>query len=119
MDEVIADLRARVEELRQQGAPPRTRYSPEFRAQVLAVVREHQARGFSLRGVAQAVGLKDSTVARWLQTETRPEAALRRVVVELEAESQSEAARIVIFAGRLRIEGLGLPDVVQLVRALA
>jgi len=119
VDESIASLRARVEELRAQGAPARSRYTPEFRAQVLAVVSEHQARGLSLRGVARAAGLKEWTVMRWLRAQQRPEASLRRVVVEPESESAAEKRRLVVFAGHLRIEGLALADVVQLVRAIA
>lgn len=117
LDREISDLRAHVEEQQAKGAPTRTRYSPEFRRRVADLVRERQTQGLSIRGVARSVGLREATVQRWLQA--RPtEARLRQVVVEADPIDSNGVGRLVVFAGPLRIEGLDLADLTELVRRL-
>jgi DNA invertase Pin-like site-specific DNA recombinase len=117
LDREIAELRAHVERQQAKGAPTRTRYSQEFRQRVLALVRERQAQGLSIRGVARAVGLKETTVQRWLQAGPQ-NAGLRQVVLEAEPTTSNRFDRLVVFAGPLRIEGLDLASLSELVRRL-
>lgn len=117
MDEEIAELRAHVEERRAQRAPVRTRYTPEFRQRVLKVVREQQAEGVSLWKTGRSLGLKETTLQRWLQAGST-ESGLRRVVVEPEPVGSIGSSRLVVFAGPLRIEGLDVAGLAQLVRGL-
>lgn len=118
MDEEIAELRAYVEERRAQGAPVRTRYTPEFRQRVLKVVREQQAEGSSLGRVGRLLNLKETTLQRWLEAESM-EAGLRRVILEPEPVGSIGPNRLVVFAGPLRIEGLDVAGLAQLVRGLS
>jgi len=118
LDREIAEVRARVDELRAMGAPTRTRYSREFRQRVVELVREQQRQGFSLRGVARAVGLREATLQRWVRDGSAAESGLRRVVVE-PLPIGSAGPDLVVFAGPLRIEGLDVGRLSELVRRLA
>jgi transposase-like protein len=118
LDRRIAELRSHVEEQRAKGAPTRTRYSREFRRRVLVLVREQQAEGLSIRGVVRAIGLKEKTVQRWLQAGPQ-KVGLRQVVVAAEPIASNGVGRLVVFAGPLRIEGLDVAELAQLVRGLA
>ena len=138
MDERVRQLRATVEELRHSSAPKATRFSAEFREQVIALAKEKRAAGTPVVQTASEVGLHVRTIRRWLRGipkragdkaarkagGTAPKRHFRRVTVAL-ADSETSAARLsspasgpIVLVGSLRIEGLDLDGVVRLVRAL-
>ncbi len=130
MDERVRQLRATVEALRQGSKPKATRFPAGFREQVIALAKERRAAGTSLVRTASELGLHVRTIGRWLRGTpnqaggTAPKRHFRRVTVAptsgekaVPSVPAAAAALVVIVAG-LRIEGLDLDGVVQLVRAL-
>jgi len=138
MDERVRQLRATVEELRHSSAPKATRFSAEFREQVIALAKEKRAAGTPVVQTASEVGLHVRTIRRWLRGipkragdkaarkagGTAPKRHFRRVTVAPERIEETvpsaftQAAALVAIVGGVRIEGLDFDGVVRLVRAL-
>jgi len=93
-------------------------YPAPLRERVLATIDAQVARGASPRGVARALGIPQHTIDRW--RERQPEALFRPVVVEAQVAPAESASAVVVHGPRgLRIEGLDLATLAELLRRLA
>ena len=59
MEELIAELRARIE------SRPGRRYSPELKADVIALVEEMEAQKWSQSKIVQTLGTNWTTIESW------------------------------------------------------
>lgn len=98
------------------------RFPEEGRLAALAFAQRELAKGIHSSVVAKQLGLNDWTLQRWLQRSradalatTRP--AFKRVKVRAQVAS-TESFRVAGPCG-LQIEGLSLPALTELIRALS
>jgi transposase-like protein len=90
-------------------------YSPELKARIVAYVEQRRAAGFSQRVVSEEVGVKWTTLRRWVSK--TPTTALVPVAVRPSAPTRTVELSLVTPSG-YRLEGLDAPDAVALFRAL-
>jgi len=77
--------------------------------------RTHQ----SFSEIAEALGISTVTLGRWLDTESESSPSrFREVVVEPLQPSPTSPALTVVLPSGLRVEGLGLSQVIELSQAL-
>lgn len=118
MSEAISELRAEVYERR--GLPPRSRFSSELRARLLAVVVGEQSQGRSIPEISENLGLRLKTLKGWLRDAGRTESpVLRRVVLAPEELYPLPTSALIVSMGNVRVEGLDLEGLVYLLRALS
>ncbi len=100
------------------------KYAAEIRERVLAYARRRRAEGGGIKSIAAELGLPWQTLDYWLHGR-KPEARSEKVPllpVTLEAEviKRTGEATLVVHGPRgLRIEGLDIEDLADLVRRLA
>jgi hypothetical protein len=102
-------------------------YPEALRHAVIAFAQQQRAQGMSLAPVAESLGLSPLTLTRWLERPTQASAmALFRPVSLAAVEPVSAVvvrpsgpALVVHGPAGLRIEGLDLDTLTQLVRRLA
>lgn len=102
------------------GRPGRgARYSEELQREAVSLTASGMASGESLAAMSRALGVRAATLGRWLERVGRRE-PLRRV--EVVREEASEAARpsrlVLVTPAGIRIEGLRVEDVPELLRVL-
>ena len=124
-DRVVAKLRheLRRAEGSREGVPA------EVRRQVVELAREERAAGRTVRALAQALGVHETTVCRWARgmAVTAPEAAARpsgfaSVTVAGSASSRAEprtAALRLVHPSGLVVEGLDVAGVAALLARLS
>jgi transposase len=104
-------------ELGRLGPRGRGRAYPEaFRVRVIAYVEARRAEGASARDAGAEIGVDWRTLLRW--SPRSPPAAFERVVVRDDVPAASPALIMHGPCG-IRIEGLDLASVVELLRRLA
>ena len=116
-------LQARRFENRRQ--PTGTRYSAAFRAEVVVHARGQVRAGVAVSRIARDLALRPKTLTLWMR-DTRV-SKLRAVRVERDARPVSvtgavaavERRVVVVTPGGVRVEGLDLDGVVQVLRLLA
>ena len=116
-------LQARRFENRRQ--PTGTRYSAAFRAEVVFHARARVRAGVAVSRIARDLGLRPKTLTLWMRGV--PVSKLRTVRVERDAQPVPAAATVATAEQRLvvvtpsgvRVEGLDLDGIVQLMRSLA
>ena len=116
MENVREELQLEISKLGPRG---RGRAYPKgLMGKLLSYTVARRRQGAKLVEVAAELGLKSHTLSRWLG-EKRPSASFERV--EVVATAASPAARKLIVHGPrgLRVEGLELADVAELVRRVA
>ena len=116
MDKVREELQLEISKLGPRG---RGRGYPKgLMGKLLSYTVARRRQGAKLVEVAAELGMKSHTLSRWLG-EKRPSASFERV--EVVATAASPAARKLIVHGPrgLRVEGLELADVAELVRRVA
>jgi len=100
------------------GPRGRTSRIPDaVRGEVLAYARRERAAGRSWAGIAHAVGLSAGALKNWSQTPA-PARRLVPVAVATPAPEEPGAALVVVSPGGYRVEGLDLPTMTALLRAL-
>ena len=107
------------QELSKLGPRGRGRTYPKgLMGKLLSYTVARRRQGAKLVEVAAELGMKSHTLSRWLG-EKRPSASFERV--EVVATAAPPAARKLIVHGPrgLRVEGLELADVAELVRRVA
>ena len=125
-DRVVAKLRheLRRAEGSREGVPA------EVRRQVVELAREERTAGRTVRALAQALGVHETTVCRWargMAVITAPEAAARQsgfasVTVAGSASSRAEprtAALRLVHPSGLVVEGLDVAGVAALLARLS
>lgn len=91
------------------------RPSERFKRKVLARWRWLAARGVDLEQAASEIGVAVADLRAW----TRDQEGEAPLLVSVQVEAESTTRReIVVLAGGVRIEGLSVADVVELVRRL-
>ncbi len=95
---------------------PRLRYTPEMRAQAMAYARRRLVAGVGLELIARELRLGQRTLSGWLRADDAPAHSFRTVQVEDAPEPR--AALVVHLPGGLRIEGLDVAGLAELIRRL-
>ena len=119
MDEGVRRIRSQISRFRQGRRSTAVRYPAAFRLEVLAIARRRRARGAGVARIARELGLAPWTLALWLRK--RPSGVLRVVDVTPDpapVSAPSVAGPVLITPQGVRIEGLDLPALVMLLRAL-
>lgn len=93
---------------------PRLRYTAELRAEAVAYARKRLASGGTLTAVSRELGVAANTLQAWLAVE-RPSPAFRSVEI---SEDATRSALVVYGPCRLRIEGLDVAALTELLRRL-
>ena len=117
-------LRSQARQFTNRRKPTATRYSAAFRAEVVLIARARVADGIAVARIARELGLRTQTLSLWLRG--TPATALRAVRVERDPDSAIPVAvatsgirPVVVTPSGLRVEGLDLAGIVQLMRSLA
>ena len=105
--------------------PTGTRYSPAFRAEVVIHARDQVRAGVAVSRIARDLGLRPKTLTLWMR-DTRV-SKLRAVRVEHDgrpvsataAVAAAERRLVVVTPSGVRVEGLDVDGVVQVLRLLA
>jgi len=125
MDERLRELRRRLGGLRRSGRRRRREYPAELRVEVVSYSTARQEQGVSLARLAADLGLPYSTLCLWMKQE-RSVRPFRQVVVgRSETESvpqepgRDTATLTVVTPSGYRVEGLGVNELLALLRALA
>lgn len=127
--ETAAKLKEELEARRELGT--RGRFTDALRQRVLEYLRARQQQGGTQEEVARELGMSSWTLSRWSGQARRAEtgeaasapgaqrpAAFRAVEVKSAATGRTGA--LVLHApGGVKVEGLGLADVVALLRGLS
>ena len=116
MESVREELRQEVSKLgpRGRGRP----YPKGLMGKLLSYTVARRRQGAKLVEVAAELGMKSHTLSRWLG-EKRPSASFERVEVVASA-APSAAPKLVVHGPRgIRVEGLDVADVAELVRRVA
>jgi len=96
------------------------RYPAELRDAVVAFTHEERRLGRRRGRVAHELGLTEQTLAHWMRVAAP---AMRPVVVAPRAAAtrtrEPSARPILVLVGGHRVEGLGIDELVTVVRALA
>ena len=91
-----------------------------LRAAIAAYARRVRAHGASLDAVAATIGVSPESIRRWTQVAAGSSRPRGLVPVVLCAEpAPADRAMTVTAPGGYRVEGLTLPEVATLLRALA
>jgi len=108
-------------DLRRHGRARGKRFAPELRQRIVAYAERRRREGASWMTIATELGACFETVRRWCGGGSVPTVRpLRRVEVMAEpvVAMSARAPLAVVTPNGLRIEGVGLDEVIALVRAL-
>lgn len=107
-------------ELRRHDGGRGKRFAPELRERLVAFAEARRAEGASWKAIATELGACVETLRRWCTPEAGVAPRLRpvQIVAAPVFEAPSHSVKTVVTPNGLRIEGLGLDEVVALVRAL-
>lgn len=117
MSDSVRQLHRGIVRARQGSTGRGCRYPAELRIAVARQVRAWRSQGESWAAISRELGLPSLTLQRWLESENP--AGFRPVVVGSEDGRDPDAKPVVVLPNGIRIEGLGMPDLVAFVRALS
>jgi transposase len=113
-------MKTKSEQLREaieaSGHGRKRRYSPRLKREILEHVAQERARGVAMTSIAERLGVAQDTLYTW-QREARSESAQR--FVKLEVAAPNAAAIAVHGAAGIRVSGLSVAQLADLLRALA
>lgn len=114
-------LRSQALQFANRRKPTGTRFSAAFRAEVVSHARTRARDGAALARIARDLGLRPKTLARWMRQ--TPASKLRAVRVERDERPDLAAAApdrriVVVTPSGIRVEGLDIAGVAQLMRSL-
>jgi hypothetical protein len=120
----LAELRREIQRFQRPDRPRAARYPRELRREIGRLARHAHASGTSFASFARRLGVAPTWVLRARQPDVRipqrkPGAVRPVVVTPVASPSPARAATAVTLPTGLRIEGLGVPEIVALIRALA
>jgi len=118
-------LRSQARQFANRRKPTGTRYSSAFRAEVAAHAHVEVREGVAVARIARDLGLRPKTLTLWMRR--MPASKLRAVSVEHDprpgpmpaAVATPERRAVVVTPSGVRVEGLDLDGIVQLMRSLA
>ena len=118
-------LRSQARQFENRRKPTGTRYSPAFRAEVVTHAHAEVRKGVAVARIACDLGLRPKTLTLWMRR--MPASKLRAVRVEHDprpgpmpaAEAIPERRAVIVTPSGVRVEGLDLDGIVQLMRSLA
>ena len=119
MDEVKR-LRERIANA-DRNARGRRQYGVELRRDLVAFARQRIGEGESATAAAKELGLNPATVIGWLKTEIEVESAeprMRRVEAEREPRAAVRPDIVLELGHDVRVRGLRLEQLAELVRRL-
>ena len=119
MQDVIRRLRLQARSFSRGKSPRATRYSKEFQAEVVAVARKRRAAGIAVVRVARDLGLSIQTLTRWLGSLSRPALRPVRIVAGPRPVVHAPTNLVLVAFGGIRVEGLDMDGVIQILRSLA
>lgn len=116
IEKQAADFRKQVAARAEVG--PRLRYTPQMREQALAYARFRHAAGVSIAQIAGELRLRTATLSAWMQAGPAAPAFCK---VEVVSDPQTVEHRPLVVHGPsgLRIEGLDIAGLSELLRSLA
>jgi hypothetical protein len=118
MDATARRLRDEARRSANREVPTASRYSAEFREEVLEIARSRRALGVPVVRIAGELGVRSRTLSLWLRS--APKRRLRRVEVAPAVEAApASAPRFAVSVGAMRIEGLELEAIARLARLLS
>lgn len=118
MSDPIRQLHDEVARVRGRGNGRGHKYPVALRSAVIAHVRRRRAHGDRISAISRELGLRPDTLHRWL--EPGRAAGFRPVeVVPTGRATPAGGGPVVTLPNGMCIEGLDLPDLLALVRALA
>ena len=95
-------------------------FSKPAAAMAVRYAQKRLGDGASAREVAAELGLIGWTLQRWLQREERGEINPGFALLEVKSRPSAEGARLVVFGpSGIRIEGLQIAEVAELLRRLS
>jgi transposase-like protein len=113
------ELAAAIEGL-ERSKRKRRKYPAELRQKVIDYVREQRASGVQLKSIGERLGVSPTLLHRW---ELRRVGKFRRVEVKMPPAPPAPPAstsRCVLHASRgVRVEGLAVDELVEILRRLA
>jgi transposase-like protein len=111
-----AVFRVAVRRLGTRGAG--RRYPEELKREALAYFGERRRQGASIAGVAKELGVRERALSMWVAT-PRPTGKASFVPMAVVADAPRAASAIVVHAGGLRVEGLDVATLAELLRRFA
>ena len=120
----LAELRREIQRFQRPDRPRAARYPRELRREIGRLAGQAQASGMSFAALARRLGVAPTLVLRARQAEVRrsgrASGTVRPVVVTpIEPPPPAPVATIVTLPSGTRVEGLSVPEIAALVRALA
>lgn len=99
------------------GIEPGHTYPEELRREALAYAEARKVEGATARAIADELGVSAEALSRWQTGKSwRRRAAFAPVTIE--SDKPRRPAGIVVYAGTMRIEGLDVDGVAELLRRL-
>lgn len=117
MSDPIRHLHREIARVRRGGTGRGHRYPAALRTTIVAHVRPRRARGEPLAAIGRDLGLNPFTLQRWL--DAGGPSGFRTVEVESMDSPLAGSGPVVTLPNGVRIDGLDLPGLLALVRALA
>lgn len=118
----LAELRREIQRHQRPDRPRAARYPRELRREIGRLARQAHASGTSFAAFARRLGVAPTWVLRARQPDARaPQrapSAVRPVVV-MPTPPAARSTAVVTLPSGLRIDGLAVPEIAALVRALA
>ena len=119
MDDLTHRIREEIQHCRSERSR-RPEYPDSLRQKIVALARERRESGAGVHRIAQSLGLSPNTLYAWLREgKTTPGLRAVDVVATRRRASTPRSTPTLITPRGFRIEGLGVQDLVTLLRALA
>jgi hypothetical protein len=115
MNDRAAEYRAKLDDLRRRGGK-RWRTPPGLRDEIAVWARKQRAEGEVVGSIAAAIGLSETTLAKWLAGGGPGE--LRPVRVTAAVAGVRHSGLVVVTPDGYRLEGLSVDDAVDVLRRL-
>jgi hypothetical protein len=117
LEKLVAEFRAAVRRAGPRGAG--RRYPPALRRMAVEYFRRRRAAGTSVEAISRELGVKRHTIVGWTAMPEVAATAPTFVPVSVVADPPVGPRIVVLGPGGLRIEGLDLAEVAELLRRLA
>ena len=118
MNDSVGDLRRELLRIRRAAGGPGTRYPAGLRSAIARHARQCLSRGTAVAAIGKDLGVSTITLSRWLQAAEPGSVRAVEVVVPEPAGRGATGGLVVTTAAGVRIEGLELPALFELLRVL-